>query len=408
MEQTVDLTFETDCAAVVSELRESLRAVYEQIGMDPGVPQEMARRFNLNKTLTWHLSRLISAETPLLGMPHIPGTLAMEKVLKAARGAGASADEIERVRSTMRRYDVVVRRHVDDRTTLDLMLDGMATEPEHALEASRRLAFRGASGIRGVQVQTRVLNAFVLPNRENPDRLDVAAVSGYIGVRRLRPRVRCMLLTVRSWRGDEDFALNPHWEPIFEPADGNPSNSILDHYGKRGHSGKGAELVSNPQGMEIVLAPGEVGNLSMFDIARADVLRGIGNRYANENDDTGEVSVSLSVPSERLVFDLLYHKDLDFVGRAKPLVFDLVDNYTRGRREQTDPSLLPFVPHVTDLGDAPLMLSTPHVPDHGQLARRVCQRLGVPFEEMRGLRLDVDYPPLNSEITLRFDLPRRR
>lgn len=217
-----------------------------------------------------------------------------------------------------------------------------------------------------------------------------------------------MLLTVRSWRGDEEASRRPHWEPIFEPADGNPSNSILDHYGKRGHAGKGAELVATPEGMEIVLALGEVGNLSMFDIARADVLRGIGNRYADENtDDTGEVSVSLSVPSERLVFDLLYHKDLDFVGKAKPIVFDLVDNFTRGRREQTDPSVLPFVPRVTDLGEAPLMLSSPHVPDHGQLARRVCHQLGVPFEDMRGIRLDVDYPPLNSDIMLRFDLPRR-
>jgi len=408
MNQTLDLTFELDCAQVVDELRESLRVVYKRIGMDPGVPQEMARRFNLNKTLTWHLMRLIGAESPLEAMLHIPGRLAMEKVLKAAEGAGASGQETDRVRQAMRRYDIVIRRHVDDRTTLDLMLDGMATEPEHALEASRRLAFRGSSGIRGVQVQTRVLNAFVVPNRDDPQRVDVAAISGYIGVRRLRPKVRCMLLTVRSWRGRPGEERPQGWEPIFEPTDGNPSNSILDHYGKRGHQGKGAALVPTPEGMDIVLTPGEVGNMSMFDIARADMLRGIGNRYADEGeDDTGEVSVSLSVPSERLLFDLLYHKDLDFVGRARPIVFDLVDNYSRGRREKTDPSVLPFVPRVTDLGDSPLVLSTPHVPDHGVLARKVCQRLGVPFEDMRGIRLDVNYPPLNSEITMRFDLPRR-
>ncbi len=44
---------------------------------------------------------------------------------------------------------------------------------------------------------------------------------------------------------------------------------------------------------------------------------------------------------------------------------------------------------------------------HGMLARKVCERIGVAFEDMRGIRLEIEYPPLNSEILLRFDLPER-
>ncbi|MFG0293361.1 MAG: hypothetical protein ACIAQF_03995 [Phycisphaerales bacterium JB065] len=405
MESGVTLSFETDCAAVVGELRSALEDLYAAIGMDPAVPQEMARRFSLNKTLTWHLSRLIGEDRCLPAMQHIPGSLAMEKVLKAAKGAGATADQCDRVRGAVRRYDLVVRRHVDDRTTLDLMLDGMATEPDKALEASRRLAYRGASGIRGVQVQTRVLNAFLIPNRDDPDRIDIAAVSGYIGVRRLRPKVRCMLLSVRGWQEQDDQAIG--WEPIFEPLDGNPSNSILEHYGERGHAGKGADLVPTDDGLEIMLQPGQVGNQSIFDIARADVLRGLGNRWADGEDSTGEVSVSLSVPSERLVFDLLYHRDLSFVRNARPLLFDMVDRASSGFRSEDHPGLLPLTPALTDLGPGPIVMSTPHVPGHGMLARKVCERLGVAFEQMRGIRMELDYPPINSEITLRFNLPQK-
>lgn len=405
MTKTVELSFESDCAGVVAELREALVEVYGSIGMDPGVPQEMARRFRLNKTLTWHLSRMLAEPDCLPAMPHIPGMLAMEKVLNATLRAGATEQQADRVRRALRRYETVIRRHVDDRTTLDLMLDGMATTPDRALEASRRLAFRGASGIRGVQVQTRTLTAFVAPNAEHPDRLDVAAVSGYIGVRRLRPRVRCMLLTVRSWN---DAGGKPvGWKPIFDSIDGDPGNSILEHYGERGHAGKGADLIPTDGGMEIVLQPGQVGNQSMFDIARADMLPAIGNRWREDGDDTGEVGVSLTVPSERLVFDLLFHHELEFIGNARSLIFDLVDRKGAGFRDEDHPSVLPFRPSVTDLGGAPLVMSTPHVPGHGMLARKVCERIGVAFENMRGIRLEIEYPPLNSEILLRFDLPER-
>lgn len=405
MDSEVTLSFESDCTSAVDELRAALVELYGSVGMDPAVPQEMARRFSLNKTLTWHLSRLIAEDRCLPAMQHIPGSLAMEKVLKAAKGGGASEAQCERVRTAIRRYDLVVRRHVDDRTTLDLMLDGMASDPDKALEASRRLAFRGASGIRGVHVQTRVLNAFLIPNAQDPDRIDVAAVSGYIGVRRLRPMVRCMLLNVRGWHRAGEGGVG--WEPIFEASDGHPSNSILDHYGERGHIGKGADLQHTEEGMEIVLQPGQVGNQSMFDIARADVLRGFGTRWADDRDATGEISVSLTVPSERLVFDLLYHQDLDFVGKARPLIFDTVDRHTHGYRPGDHPGRLPLVPMVTDLGAPPIVMSTPHVPDHGMLARKVCERLGVAFEAMRGIRMELDYPPINSEIMLRFDLPHR-
>ena len=103
MNNAVDLSFQSDCDQEVSELREALAGVYASIGMDPAVPQEMARRFHLNKTLTWHLSRLLAETDCLPAMPHIPGALAMEKVLRAALGAGATEEQAERVRRALRR-----------------------------------------------------------------------------------------------------------------------------------------------------------------------------------------------------------------------------------------------------------------------------------------------------------------
>lgn len=408
MDDGKPLAFEVECGGIVQEFRESLDAVYAAIGMDPAQPQEMARRFGLNKTLTWHLSRLLREESALLGMPHIPGTFAMEKVLSAALSAGAGPELVERVRGVMRRYDRVIERHVGDRTTLDLMLDGMGTEPEYALEASRRLAFRGMSGIRGVQVQTTVLNAIVHPSAKGRDRVDVAAINGYIGIRRLRPNVRCMLMTSHCWEGQESKRGHLVSEPIFAPSSDRYHSTVLEHYGERGHAGRGIEMLPTDHGLDIILAPGEVGNQSLFDLAVGEVLRSIGSRYAQEGDRTGEVSLGVSIPSERLVFDLLYHQELDFVGSARSLVFDTVDTNLAMRYLADDsPARLPLCPRVTDLGASPLVLATPHVPGHAMLARQMCERLGWVYEDLRGLRIELEHPPINSTVVLRFDLPER-
>ncbi len=93
-------------------------------------------------------------------------------------------------------------------------------------------------------------------------------MSGYIGVRRLRPRVRCMLLTSAGTTPAANQSVGSR-SSIRSTVTG---NSILEHYGERGTPAR-ADLIPTDGGMEIVLQPGQVGNQSMFDIARQTCSR---------------------------------------------------------------------------------------------------------------------------------------
>ncbi len=91
---------------------------------------EMARRFPSEQDSD--LASLSDARRARLssGDAAHPGMLAMEKVLNATLRAGAT-EQADRS-DALRRYETVIRA-VDDRTTLDLMLDGMATTPDRVL-----------------------------------------------------------------------------------------------------------------------------------------------------------------------------------------------------------------------------------------------------------------------------------
>lgn len=81
-------SFEAACQDAVGSLRAALVALFDSIGVDPSVPQDVARRYHLNKTLTWNISRLLQAPDSIAAVPHVPGTQALEKMLKATSDDG--------------------------------------------------------------------------------------------------------------------------------------------------------------------------------------------------------------------------------------------------------------------------------------------------------------------------------
>ncbi|MHC4992994.1 MAG: hypothetical protein ACYTGC_18630 [Planctomycetota bacterium] len=141
------VTFEQACQDAVNDLRAALVELYDSVAADPLSPQDVSRRFRLNKTLTWNVSRLIQAPDGLAALTHVPGKAAIEKLLDATQRDGASDRAVENVRTATDAFEHVVEEHVGDRGTLDLVLDGITTPTTDGLERSRKLAFRGNSGL---------------------------------------------------------------------------------------------------------------------------------------------------------------------------------------------------------------------------------------------------------------------
>lgn len=396
--------FETACLDRVGQLRTAFIELYDSIGADPTSPQDVARKLKLNKTLTWNVSRLMQAADELAAVAHVPGASSLEKVIQATVKHGASADAVAKAKAAVRDFDSMIRTQAGDRPTLDLIIDGAGSTSNGRLELSRKLAFRGNSGLYGVQARTRVVTNFVAPNPEDPSRLDIVTVSGYIDFRRLRPNVRWPIFMARRWGTAETNAGGPRWEPI-EPSDQAEIGFPVMPSFLRGNVPRITRAIT-AEGRDFVLENGPVGNEGSFDCFWGEILRAGVARGGSAQDETGEFGATLAAPAETLLMDVIAHDELDFVLKPSLLVFGHIFAHGQPTGKEDDPSLLPIQQEIRALTGAPPLVNTPAVPNYAKLASKVYERMNWDPKRFRGVRLTLDYPPLGSNVILRFLLPQ--
>ncbi|MBL9141410.1 MAG: hypothetical protein JNK53_06040 [Phycisphaerae bacterium] len=384
-------------------LRAALIELYASVGADPSNPQDVARRFGVNKTLTWNIAKVVGGTDPLPTLQNVPGASALQILLTAVQREGASKEAVERVRKAARSLDQTVERHFGDRATLDLIVDGIRPRSGDHLELSRKLAFRGNSGLWGVQAKVRLMTAMLAPNPENPDRLDMALVRGYLGLRRLRSDIRWPIFQLRGWGGEGDFMTTEHWKPIEGSEDGTGALPLLKSFSTVAPTD--IETKHTPRGLNYVLTPGPIGNTGAVDCYVADYSIAAAHRYRTEQDTTGEFGATISAPTERLIFDLIVHESLDFATNPEVKAFGGI---FMDRAEDTDPDDIVPIPvpqEVAPLPGTPPVVATPLIPAYPDILSAVNKRLNWNPKQFRGCRLEITYPPMGSTILLRFKLP---
>ena len=395
--------FETECRERVGQLRSVFFELYDSVGADPASPQEVARNFRVNKTLAWNVARLLQASDALAAVNHVPGASSLEKVIQATARRGADPQIVARARQAVREFKQMIEAHAGDRSTLDLIIDGTGHGAESRLELSRKLAFRGNSGLYGIQAQTRMLCHFLAPNPDDPAQLDMATVSGYVGFRRLRPDVRWPIFMVRSWSERKDALVGPGWHPLERSEESSNGFPIMRSF-TRGSPPK-VKPVDTPEGRDYVLTEGPVGNEGAFDCFWGEQMRGAVARYATAPDETGEFGAAITAPVENLVSDIIVHRSLDFALKPDVLVFGHIFAHGRKTGGADDPTLLPIRQSTNELPGSPPLVNTALVPKYPSIVRHVYERMGWDPAEFHGVRLLMEYPPLGANIILRFPLP---
>ncbi len=397
--------FECECRTQVGKLRTAFIELYDSVGADPRSPQDVARKLKVNKTLAWNVARLLQAADELAAIAHVPGSSSLEKVIQATAKHGADPIMVTNARAAVKDFSHMIESHAGDRSTLDLIIDGSGTTQSNKLELSRKLAFRGNSGLYGVQAKTRVLTYFLAPNAEDPTKVDMAMISGYVGFRRLRAGVRWPLFMIRAWSASEDPLVNQRWEPLEPSAD-----AERGFPGLKSPVGNGTrppiETVTTTEGRDFILGDSPVGNDGAFDCYYGEFMRKAANRYASKGDDIGEFGASITSPTEQLVMDVIVDKDLDFALRPELLVFGRIMSHGQPTGTNNDPCLLPIHENTVELPGSPPLVTTPMVPGYAKLITLAYDRLGWNPKEFRGIRLVMDYPPLGANVILRFPLPK--
>ncbi len=394
------VSLEQEAHGAIGRLRAALIDLYDSIGADPANPQDVARTYKLNKTLTWKFAKLIENDNGLTSAAHVPGVQSIEKFLSATSSNGAAPEAVSRVRAAAIDFENMVQVHVGDRATLDLILDGMHIKREDALELSRKRAFHGNSGIYGVQAKTNLLCCALAPNPDNPDQLDMTMVRAYVGLRRLRANIR-----IRQWSKAGQSIGSETWQPL----ESGSSDGFMPDFGAASVpqitrvdiSGEGVD------GADYILEPGPIGNFGALDCCFGEKLHAGASLYQTDGDETGEFGLTVTVPTERLLFDLIVHESIRFALDAKTLVYAHLFGQEHNESNLDDAALLPINKSATLMAGSPPAVATPAMPNYSRLFRHVCKEMNWKPAEFRGSRLELAYPPLGSTTIRRFELPKR-
>jgi hypothetical protein len=395
-----ELKFDEHCRRSVDGLRGALLELYRAVGADPTRPQDVSRQYKVNRNLAWKVSRIIGSDEPLEAVPMIPGPGGLDILMDAMSSAGAPQATVDRVRKAVDEFDRMIQVHTGDRNQLELVLDSMGVGHD-ATEMSRKLAYRGNSGVWGIQAGVRLTAHFLAPNPERTELLDLAMIGGLTRVCRLRPIQRWPVFQIRQYFDDGSAAFGTSREPL-EPV---PGEHAADPWLMRSFcSGALPDIHLDQKGdttlYEIGEGPvGRTGEFScMFGFADIAAVP----RYRDERNTIAELISSVTVPSEALLFDLFVHRDL--TEAMSPSV--AMHGTLGGALDSVGSVQLPMAERFRDLGTDP-MIDTPLVDRYRDAVDAALTKLARPASEFRCLRLLVEHPPMSSRVVVRYDLPEK-
>lgn len=398
--------FEEHLRTAMASLRGALLELMATVHADPSSPQDVSRRFGLDKSLTWKLSKIAQEDNPAAAVSHVPGSSGVRIFLSAFEKAGAPAEAITAVRRAVDEFDDVVQIHASDRKTLELMLDNMAGEGEaQRHEAHRKLAYRGNSGMWGVRAKAQLSLSILLPNADEPDMADLAQVGGLIGFRRLRPGARWLLFRRERWTDDD-----PHPErgqaqsldPEFPVEDGVP---FIGEFCTKPVPKMNVEVAEGEEQYE--LPPGPVGNTAAFTCIYGQYGRKAGPAYAEQAEEYTEFGCTVITPAEQVMVDLLVHRDCEWAMDPQLVMYSRLDGGAIHGAARHSRNLMPIAEPPRDLGWVADSLATPVLPRYAKLVRYVFDRLGQSPSDFRAYRFTMTYPPIPVTVLMQSRLPVR-
>jgi hypothetical protein len=392
--------------AIVLDVRAALAALLASMDVDPTLPQDMARRFGLNKMLTWKISKIIAEYDPFAAIAHFPGRSGLNIFCAAFDKSGASPKLIRSVRDAFEEYDRMVEIHAGDKATLEIMLGDLTTsQNQQRDEALRKLSFRGNSAIWGIQARVQLTTNFIAPGQES-DMMDLAWLSGLVDFRRLRQDAAWSVASTRKFQDDG----SPLPVGTIEPIDSDYEHSDTVPLMKRFCSEPMPEIHTslNADGMlKFGLVNGPVGNTAATTCIIGLFGRDFVRRTRSDNETIGGHIARLGTPVELLIHDIFIHESLDFALPPKIGLYSQLPEGPTFTGTDMNSGRLPILEKVIELGTGAAAATTPEMPDYAEMVKMVYDRLEWNPSQFYGFRFKLRFPPIPSLAILYYDLPDR-
>lgn len=391
--------------AAVHGLRRALAVMLESVGADPDEPQEISRKFDLDKTLTWRIGRVVREEDAWEAIQHIPRRPSFGLLIKAMERSGAPAPLLESVWSALDEFERFVEIHSGDRETLEIMSSTAAKRTtEKRLESFRKAGFQASSAIWGVRAKLQLGAQFLAPGTI-PGRLSITTVCGFQDFRRLRANTPWTIGTMRGWNGDQfdDTDYCESTTPLMSSSTSRELGLLLPEFCTSPTPQIEIEELT-PSTHRYILKAGEVGNTASADIFLGWAFHNSAMLTESFKGETGDHLVMLSTPVEDLVHDLYIHKDLAFAMNLRSVVYSQLpggQNYPHAKeRSQT----LPVGAEISDLGNGTMNTTLVELPRYREMIELATKSLNCVPEDFHAFRYRLCYPPIPAVSVLRHPL----
>jgi len=381
----------TDGQLAIRELRRGLVAVIESVGGDPAVPQELSRRFRIDKTLAWRISRAVREEDAWSALQHVPGRSGLAIFQAAMQRAGAPAERLTELTDVIERFEDFVSTHARDRDTLEMIVSvPKGGTSRKRMEAFRKSGYQCNSSLLGVRATTQFTAQFLAPSH-TPGMLDVGIIGGLLELCRLRPNVPWSVATVANWSAGNVATGKTATLPIVpDPSDA--ATPMLRDFCRP--TDVRVMPVERPGGtFRYMLEPGPVGYSASSDVVYGWVDFAAVPPHSSVPGETGDHCVHLYTPSEELVFDFFAHKSLTFAHTPFVRVFSMSPGGPLYPDPAANHATLPVPTDLIDLGEGIPEPPTRSMTRYADMVEAAAARLRRPISEFRVFRYRLAFPP---------------
>jgi hypothetical protein len=386
-----------------TQVRASLSSLMTSSGMSPQDPQVLMRKWGVNKTLSWKISKVVQTDDAFLALQQVPGREGIDVLLKKGAAAGANPQNIEATRAAIDRFEKLIEVHCGDRVTFEIMgSDITPVGRQQRDEQHRRQLFEGASYLWGVQARMYLNLRFLAPGAV-PGTVDIASVSGLLDFRRLRENVRWPLFKRQTTTGTNAAPLVATVEPLDPASAGGPVPLMLEFCS---HPSALLNAINEAGSTSVELAPGPVGNFGVTSYMVGAVERGLPNARnpQDPNTQTNQLWTMLNTPAELLIYDLYMHES--FRESMPPVpILTRASGSSPPLRAEMDQYQLPLSEPLLDLGQALSAPFTPEVENYADIFQAVFDRTGWSSQAFHGFRMKIAYPPIVSALAMRYTMP---
>lgn len=379
---------------VAETLAGSFRQVIDALPGRPRRPRHVAQCVGTNPNFAHRLCTAIGKSDPIETLLAIPGPVPLSQFADSAQALGVAEELCTSARRAISEFESLVQAVGNDRVTFDAVLSEWVPSARAQLDATaRQSVYRGLRQIRGVSAETYFFAALMHPSADDERRLDVLVLSGGLGVERLRSSGR--------------FVLTDEVHLIKNAAKAESGYRVLPEYCST--PAPSFETVRAGDAMRYLLEwPNSFGKASSRDIVLAAMhRRGFVRSRVDDAQRMGAITTRPNVPSRRMVFDLILHRD------AMPGCIPYFRAYSAkwsGLNSPNNPlDELNVIPHGADVqtvrDGGVEELTTPEIPFHGQLLNEQCRESGWNLAEFRAFRVRIEYPLLDADLQFVIPLP---